>query len=123
MAQHTFELWGPDDAIVSGEAGTVTSTQTQLRVRKLVTYSESLTDVVSSYAARGFVSVGAGDQRFAWLASWTPPNTSVAYVGGLLSLLDAARLTDLNDMRVKLGQAVARIGQLEAVLAERGITT
>lgn len=63
MATHTFELWGPDDDIASGEAGALTHTAPYGRSFTLVTYSGDLGDVTTAYKMRGWKSVGTGDQR------------------------------------------------------------
>lgn len=84
--------------------------------------STLLSDVKDHLLSLGWDYVDTGDQRPAAVASWTPPDTSQAYEGlEILGVGLAASVTHANDLRTKLGSAVARIQALESAFATRGM--
>jgi hypothetical protein len=125
MITLTFRLDGPTASelaeSISGSVTKIHAPWAGLLVVQVANDGEA-EDVKASARARQWEFVDDGDARPAALAGWTAPTTSSEYEGGLLNLLLAARLEDLNDLRVKLGLLIARHEALEAALAARNIT-
>lgn len=134
MGLHTYRFVGASQHYLNGPIGeenvtAATGTSPSILVVEDLENEIMLTDLDGAMLDKDFEYVGAGDLRPAvpaftqtysaassTLPAYTAPNTSAAYVGGLLDLLQAARLSDLNDLRTKLAAVQAHAEATAKVL-------